>query len=65
LMEDIDFLRRLQGFSQRAVIRHHPVTTSARRFVKHGLVRQELLNIVLVIAWRLGVKPERLAKWYR
>ncbi len=65
LMEDIDFLRRLQRLGQRAVIRHHPVTTSARRFLKRGLVRQELLNIVLVIAWRLGVKLERLARWYR
>jgi rSAM/selenodomain-associated transferase 2 len=64
LMEDIDFLRRLQRLGKRTVIRHYPVMTSARRFFKYGLVWQEVLNIALVIAWILGVKPERLARWY-
>ncbi len=64
LMEDIDFLRRLQGYGKRVVIRNRPMTTSARRFFRHGLVRQELLNIALVIAWISGVEPEKLAEWY-
>ncbi len=64
LMEDIDLMRRLLHYGRRVLIRHYPVTTSARRFVEHGIVRQEALNVALVAAWFLGVKPHTLAKWY-
>jgi rSAM/selenodomain-associated transferase 2 len=64
LMEDIDLLRRLPRYGRRVLIRDYPVTTSARRFVKHGIVRQEVLNATLVAAWFAGVKPQTLAKWY-
>jgi rSAM/selenodomain-associated transferase 2 len=64
LMEDIDLMRRLPRYGRRVLLRHYPVTTSARRFVERGIVRQEALNVALVAAWFLGVKPQRLAKWY-
>jgi rSAM/selenodomain-associated transferase 2 len=64
LMEDIDLMRRLPRYGRRVLIRNYPVTTSARRFVEHGIVRQEALNVVLVAAWFLGVKPQTLAQWY-
>jgi rSAM/selenodomain-associated transferase 2 len=64
LMEDIDFMRRLPSYGRRALIRDYPITTSARRFVEHGIVRQEALNVALVVAWFLGVKPRTLARWY-
>ena len=48
LMEDIDFMRRLPRYGRCALIRDYPVTTSARRFVEHGMVRQEALNVALV-----------------
>ena len=64
LMEDIDLMRRLPRYGRRALIRHYPVTTSARRFVEHGILRQEALNVALVAGWFLGVKPQTLAKWY-
>lgn len=64
LMEDIDLMRRLPRYGRRVLIRDYPVTTSARRFVEHGIVRQEVLNVALVMAWFLGVKPQTLAKWY-
>ncbi len=64
LMEDIDLMRRLPRYGQRVVIHGYPVTTSARRFAEHGLLRQEALNVVLVGLWLLGVKPHTLAKWY-
>ncbi len=64
LMEDIDLMRRLPRYGRRILIRDYPVTTSARRFLEHGIVRQEALNVVLVAAWFLGVKPQTLAKWY-
>ena len=64
LMEDIDLMRRLPRYGRRVLIQDYPVTTSARRFVEHGVVRQEALNVALVAAWFLGVKPQTLAKWY-
>ena len=64
LMEDIDLMRRLPKYGQRFLIRHYPVTTSARRFLEHGVVRQEVVNVILVGLWLLGVKPRTLARWY-
>ena len=64
LMEDIDFMRRMPRYGKRVLIRRYPVLTSARRFVEHGIVRQETLNVLLVILWLLGLDPSTLAKWY-
>lgn len=64
LMEDVDFLRRLEHEGARVVI-DLPVTTSSRRFRENGIVRQQLLNVTLVGLFRLGVKAETLVSWYR
>jgi len=64
LMEDIDLMRRLPKYGRRFLIRHYPVTTSARRFLDRGVVRQEAVNVILVGLWLLGVNPRTLAKWY-
>jgi rSAM/selenodomain-associated transferase 2 len=63
LMEDVDFLRRLGSAGRLALVRR-PVTTSARRFRARGALRQQLLNIALVLLYRLGVAPATLARWY-
>ena len=63
LMEDVDFLRRLRKTGQLALLKQ-AVTTSARRFLEHGILRQQLLNTILVISYLLGAKPETLKKWY-
>jgi rSAM/selenodomain-associated transferase 2 len=63
LMEDVDFLRRLRKTGQLALLKQS-VTTSARRFLEHGILRQQLLNTILVISYLLGAKPETLKKWY-
>ena len=64
LMEDIDLMRRLPKYGRRFLIRHYPVTTSARRFLEHGVVWQEVVNVILVGLWLFGVKPHTLARWY-
>jgi rSAM/selenodomain-associated transferase 2 len=63
LMEDVDFLQRLRRMGRVALIKL-PVTTSARRFLKRGPARQQLLNSSLLALYLLGVKPESLSKWY-
>ena len=63
IMEDIDFLQRLRRMGLVELVRI-PVTTSARRFIERGLIRQQLLNCALVILYSLGARPETLARWY-
>jgi rSAM/selenodomain-associated transferase 2 len=62
-MEDIDFLQRLHR-TGRVILLKQPITTSARRFLERGVIRQQLVNIILVILYLLGARPEKLKKWY-
>lgn len=62
-LEDVDFLRRLGRYGRFAVL-PIPVVTSARRFLRRGIVRQQLRNILLVALFELGVPAERLARFY-
>ena len=64
LMEDYDFCRRLQ---KTGTIGLAPasVTTSSRRWQRLGVLRTTLTNLACVVAFRLGVSPVALARWYR
>jgi rSAM/selenodomain-associated transferase 2 len=63
IMEDLDFLLRLRR-TGRVVLIKQPVTTSARRFLENGILWQQLLNIILVISYLLGARPESLSTWH-
>lgn len=71
-MEDAEILRRLLapgflGLGRRPgkfVVLEAAVTTSARRFLRAGIVRQQLANILLVTLFELGVSPHTLARLY-
>jgi rSAM/selenodomain-associated transferase 2 len=65
VMEDWDFVRRLQRFGRTCCIEDPPLVTSSRRFVGrhpfeiiYGLVR------IHVLFW-FGVSPDRLVEMYR
>lgn len=62
LMEDYELARRMR---KRAAILPLQVRTSGRRFLKKGVFRTSVINWTVVIAYHLGVSPERLARWYR
>jgi rSAM/selenodomain-associated transferase 2 len=62
-LEDVDLLRRLRH-QGRFVLLPAPVTTSARRFLRHGVLRQQLKNILVVALFELGISAERLAWLY-
>ncbi|MCL6480271.1 MAG: TIGR04283 family arsenosugar biosynthesis glycosyltransferase [Firmicutes bacterium] len=62
-LEDVDFLRRLRRYGEFAVL-PAAVRTSARRFLRHGTVRQQLRNIALVVLFELGASPAQLARLY-
>ncbi len=63
IFEDVDFLCRLCRYG-RFVVLPTPVTTSGRRFLRHGVVRQQLRNILLVALFELGFPAQRLVPLY-
>jgi rSAM/selenodomain-associated transferase 2 len=65
IMEDVDLMRRIKRQGGRIVIFREPVTTSARRWEKEGLVFGTLRNWFLMTLYLCGVAPERLARFYR
>ena len=62
-LEDVEFQDRLRRVG-RFVKLPAPVTTSARRFLAGGVLRQQLRNAAIVAAYRLGVPAETLKKCY-
>jgi rSAM/selenodomain-associated transferase 2 len=63
LMEDIAICKALRKISAPACIAE-PVTTSGRRWEKHGALRTILLMWRLRLAFFLGADPNRLARDY-
>lgn len=64
IMEDFEFVRCLQAHGKIAIA-PAAVVTSGRRWQRLGILRTTLLNQMVVIAYLLGVSPDRLARWYR
>ncbi|MBD2385919.1 TIGR04283 family arsenosugar biosynthesis glycosyltransferase [Cylindrospermum sp. FACHB-282] len=64
IMEDFELIKRLKTLSKIALI-PVPVTTSARRWLQKGIFQTTLLNQIVIIAYLLGVSPERIRSWYR
>ena len=63
LMEDVEIQKKLRKMGHFVKI-HQPVITSARRFLLNGIIRQQLLNIGLVLLYHAGVYPGRLKNHY-
>jgi rSAM/selenodomain-associated transferase 2 len=63
LMEDLYFTKRLRKEGRLALL-EGPLHVSARRWEREGVVRQTARNWCLTLAARLGVSPNRLARFY-
>lgn len=63
LMEDVRLMKLLRDVGRLAVL-PGPLFVSARRWQKHGAIRQTLRNWFLLTAESLGVHPDRLAALY-
>lgn len=63
LFEDVHFLRTARS---RTTIHIFPawVTTSSRRFLKQGIVRQQMNNAKLLMRYLIGESPEQLVLRY-
>lgn len=64
LLEDVDLVRRLKQRG-RVAIAPARVLTSGRRWDKLGILHTTLLNQFILIAYRFGISPHRLARWYQ
>lgn len=63
LFEDVRFLQRARKRTRVHSFRSE-VTTSARRFVAHGILHQQVRNGICMFEYLLGIPPERLASQY-
>ncbi|MEB3177823.1 MAG: TIGR04283 family arsenosugar biosynthesis glycosyltransferase [Nostocaceae cyanobacterium] len=64
IMEDFDLICRLKSSGRIAFI-PVPVVTTARRWLKKGVFRTTLINQIIILAYLLGVSPQKLAQLYR
>ena len=64
VMEDFEFVRRLKKQGRIAIV-PQPVLTSARRWQQLGVLKTTAINQIVIIAYFLGVSPDRLAIWYK
>lgn len=62
-LEDIEFQRRLRRRGK-VVKLNSALRTSARRFERHGVLGQQLRNVVIVGAYLAGARPARLKSLY-
>ena len=63
IFEDLDFVRAVRRQGAFAFL-PVAVETSARRYRRHGALRQQLRNLALWLGWNAGVAPERLKRHY-
>ncbi|MGD8521378.1 MAG: TIGR04283 family arsenosugar biosynthesis glycosyltransferase [Desulfobacterales bacterium] len=64
IMEDYEFIRRLRQKGQ-IVTLNESVITSPRRWLGFGILKTWLINQIIIVAYHLGVSPQRLSYWYR
>ncbi|HKJ75223.1 MAG TPA: TIGR04283 family arsenosugar biosynthesis glycosyltransferase [Alphaproteobacteria bacterium] len=61
LMEDVDFMRRLNG---RFIEFETPAITSAERYRQEGYMKRPVRNLLCLGLYYLGVSPDRLVDFY-
>jgi len=63
LMEDVEFVRRLNRAGKVALL-SAPVVTSSRKYITQGILRTTWRNKAIFLKYILGVSPDRLALIY-
>jgi len=65
IMEDVDLMRRIKRARGKIQILNYPASTSARRWEKEGKIYCTLRNWILISLFLLGLKPDKLAAFYK
>ncbi len=64
IMEDFQLISNLKCIGKITTI-NVPVVTSARRWLKKGILPTTILNQIVVMAYLMGISPDRIRQWYR
>lgn len=64
LMEDYEMVARLKKIGHIGFVEGMPLLTSARRWQKHGYLKITGMNTFIIMAYKCGVHPNTLARWY-
>lgn len=64
IMEDVASIRRLQRLGTIAIA-PAAVITSGRRWQKLGILKTTWINQLAIVAYFLGVSPDRIRRWYQ
>lgn len=64
ILEDLEIQQRLRRRG-RFVKLSTPIVTSARRYLRDGVLRRQAMNVAIVALYAAGVSPWRLWRWYR
>ncbi len=62
-MEDYEFYKRL-GKQGKVILIRMPVISSARRFIRKGVLRQLLINKFVVLTYWAGVDIQTIKRFY-
>jgi rSAM/selenodomain-associated transferase 2 len=65
VMEDQEIVRRIRKVTDNFVILREPVITSARKYRANGVVRLQLIFILIVILYYCGASQEVLGHFYK
>lgn len=63
LMEDFEFVRQVRAQGHVCIAQEH-VVISSRRWKRMGYLNCLIVNQLIILAYTLGVTPDRLASWY-
>lgn len=63
LMEDVELVRACRALGSLVII-DEPVSTSADRYLRRGILRNSLHNHATMLLYHLGMDEARLARWY-
>ncbi|EER27043.1 hypothetical protein CPC735_023790 [Coccidioides posadasii C735 delta SOWgp] len=66
IMEDVELLRRIRTRVKDGTVRVLPIAvqTSPRRWKQKGVLRNTILNQLIMTAWVCGVSPRTIYRWY-
>jgi len=65
LMEDVEIMQRIKKKKRPIYISRQKARTSPRRWEKEGILYATLRNWSLMVLYLMGMKPEKLARFYK
>jgi rSAM/selenodomain-associated transferase 2 len=65
IMEDFELIRNFKNLGNKITFIPIPVITSPRRWLRKGILQTTLINQIVIIAYFIGISPEKIRNWYR